>query len=369
MANLNRLALTFKREITGIHNQTSGIIFDVVECLIQRSFGYATTDVRIAYRTVKEHLYDQRYSKVVFILHSQGGIEGGLVLDWLLQELPQDLLAKLEVYTFGCAANHFNNPHRHELSQKAEQKHLSIATTTTTTVTKEPMTDSPVDLRSAAPSRTATDPAEPSASGGERPPTPSSIGDTDGRQTSYSTADRAIGHIEHYAHTTDFVALWGVLHFVTNARASPEMPRFIGRVFARTSSRGGHQFCQHYLDGMFPLARDGDGAFTGCADRNDFMDSIVAEGREGADRSDVRENFETSWELIQLAGRQGSRVKTEVAVHGSFHEGKLDRDGDGKIRVKDLSRLWLYRNGASPPGVPSGLTPDADGVVRAGTWA
>lgn len=95
--NLNRLALTFKRPILGIHNQTSGILFDVVECLIQRNLGYATYDVRMCYRIVKETLYNPQYSKVVFVLHSQGGIEGGLVLDWLLQELPQDLLAKLEV--------------------------------------------------------------------------------------------------------------------------------------------------------------------------------------------------------------------------------------------------------------------------------
>lgn len=48
--------------------------------------------------------------KVVLVLHSQGGIEGGLVIDWLLDELPQHLLHQLEVYTFGNAANHFNNP-------------------------------------------------------------------------------------------------------------------------------------------------------------------------------------------------------------------------------------------------------------------
>lgn len=51
------------------------------------------------------------------ILHSQGGIEGGLVIDWLLDELPQDLLHKLEVYTFGNAANHFNNPRQSSTCQ------------------------------------------------------------------------------------------------------------------------------------------------------------------------------------------------------------------------------------------------------------
>jgi hypothetical protein len=103
-ANINRLALTFGRPVQGIHNKTDGIIFDVFECLIQRSFNYATRDVRDAYKVLQGHLYNPKLSKVVFILHSQGGIQGSMILDWLLQELPQDLLSKLEVYTFGCAA-------------------------------------------------------------------------------------------------------------------------------------------------------------------------------------------------------------------------------------------------------------------------
>jgi hypothetical protein len=61
---------------------------------------------------IKEALLNEQYAKVVFILHSQGGIEGGLVIDWLLDEIPQDRMQRLEVYTFGNAANHFNNPHR-----------------------------------------------------------------------------------------------------------------------------------------------------------------------------------------------------------------------------------------------------------------
>jgi hypothetical protein len=38
-----------------------------------------------------------------------------------------------------------------------------------------------------------------------------------------------------------------------------------------------------------------------------------------------------------------------------------------KMKVKDLSRLWLYRNGKSPSEVPPGLVRDADGVVRMAT--
>ena len=43
-------------------------------------------DVRNAYALIKERLINDNYTKVVLILHSQGGIEGGLVLDWLLSE-------------------------------------------------------------------------------------------------------------------------------------------------------------------------------------------------------------------------------------------------------------------------------------------
>ncbi|KAJ5437739.1 uncharacterized protein N7458_008737, partial [Penicillium daleae] len=35
--------------------------------------------------------------------------DGELVIDWLLDEVPHNLLNQLEVYTFTSAANHFNN--------------------------------------------------------------------------------------------------------------------------------------------------------------------------------------------------------------------------------------------------------------------
>ncbi|KAI1400998.1 hypothetical protein F4819DRAFT_496964 [Hypoxylon fuscum] len=352
-SNINRLALTFKRPIIGVHNRTTGIIFDVVECLVQRNFGYATSDIRLAYKIVKEKLYNPQYSKVVFILHSQGGIEGGLVLDWLLQELPQDLLSKLEVYTFGNASNHFNNPHRHVGSQQADKTHPKTNTDIPTTITEVPLTDSPVASQSPSWKRRFSN-GSTSTFGGHGLPPPSlaltSEESTLSRTTAYSVpaSDRAISYVEHYAHTTDFVALWGILHFVTNERASPEMPRYIGRVFRRTSARGGHQFCQHYLNGMFPLARDAHGEFTGCADKNQFMSSIVEVAEKGTEKDDIREGVENSLSMLELAARGGSDIKGGVAVHGSFY-GDDEQINDGKVRVKDLSRLWQYRNGRSPP--------------------
>ncbi|KAI2627567.1 hypothetical protein GGR54DRAFT_628700 [Hypoxylon sp. NC1633] len=352
-SNINRLALTFKRPIIGVHNRTTGIIFDVFECLVQRNFGYATSDIRLAYKIVKEKLYNPQYTKVVFILHSQGGIEGGLVLDWLLQELPQDLLSKLEVYTFGNASNHFNNPHRHVDSQRAERKNLKTNIQIPTSITEIPLTDSPIETQSLASKRLLSKGSRHSLDSNEKMIAAlSSLSkeSSSSRTTTYTVpaSDRAIAHVEHYAHTTDFVALWGILHFVTNERASPDMPRYIGRVFNRTSLRGGHQFCQHYLNGMFPLARDTSGEFVGCAESNDFMNSVVEVARKGTEKEGLREGIEVAWSMI---GGEDGNFKDEVAVHGSFHE---DANGitDGKVRVKDLSRLWQYRNGRSPPDLP-----------------
>ncbi|KAJ1324138.1 hypothetical protein MN608_10198 [Microdochium nivale] len=402
--NINRLALTFRRPVIGVHNRTTGILFDVVECLIQRNFGYATGDVREAYKVVKDKLYNPQYSKVVFILHSQGGIEGGLVLDWLLQELPQDLLAKLEVYTFGNAANHFNNPHLHIRMQEQQQEQSAAARLHGGEPI--PFTDSPTELRSLSPTTSKlVDLGMTSSSTSKH----DSGGKSRATQLALPASDRVIGHVEHYAHTTDFVALWGVLHFATATMANRQLPRFIGRVFSRTSPRGGHQFCQHYLDGMFPLEKHpqgGDNDFLGCAETNEFMESIVEEAPPSPNAAsnkpepsrpvevapnpdgdttssppapapgkvegwqDLREDIATSFAML-LPDRDlllPSDNDAEVQFHGggSFHERHHDLlPAAGPVRVKDLSRLWLYRNGRSPADVPR-FGPD--GVAKGKTF-
>jgi len=399
--NLNRLALTFKRPILGIHNKTDGIIFDVVECLVQRNLGYATSDVRVCYRIIKDKLYDPRYSKVVFLLHSQGAIEGSLIIDWLLQELPQDLLSKLEVYTFGNAANHFNNPHRFVRTQDEAFRNPLVASTDFTpsmTITTSLHNTSPSGT-SVPNSANTTIPSNNSLTLETRTPSPSAV------------SGRAIGHIEHYAHTTDFVALWGVMHFATSTLSTKTMPRFIGRVFARTSARGGHQMCQHYLDGMFPLARDAaTGEFVGCAEENEFMESEILVGSEddndGGNGGEPRvEGQEVEGGVVRrerlgsmflgwvpgIIGGQEELVNGVdghdsddgdrnggVQVHGGspveergrFRSRNINsgRDQVAKVKVKDLSRLWQYRNGRSPEDdKPPLLTRDADGVIRTAT--
>lgn len=391
-SNLNRLALTFGRPIIGIHNRTSGILFDVVECLIQRNFGYATNDVRVCYRIMKEKLYNPQYSKVVFILHSQGGIEGGLVLDWLLQELPQNLLAKLEVYTFGNAANHFNDPYRTVGSQaRTEGKALVTAAGTRTGVRAADTvgTDGQVGERHhivASQRRPPTPDSPPqldtttgSRNGGVTTGTPQSPA------PSASRPARAIGHIEHYAFTTDFVALWGVLHFATTPPASHAIPRFIGRLFARTSpdGRGGHQLVQHYLDGMFPLDKDPvTGQFVGAKEDNEFMETVVKVGDTGRTSGDakdsdggplecLREGVIGAWLENWEAGLDGyDNTVGSVELHnGETPVAAHKRAGlrTDRLKVKDLSRLWKYRNGRSPKENPPLLERGIDGLMRGAT--
>ncbi|KAH0562951.1 hypothetical protein GP486_002484 [Trichoglossum hirsutum] len=259
-SNIDRLAMTFRREVTGVHNLTAGIIFDIIQCLIERDFCYNTGDSRQAYHLVKEALRDPANTKVIVILHSQGAIEGALMIDWLLADLPQILFRKLEVYTFGAAANHFNNP-----------------------------TLSDVPARSPIRTRRGSLWEEPEK--------------------------RVIRHIEHYANQGDFVARWGVLNFTKGAKY--RYNRFAGQLFEYKGATG-HLLCQHYLDYMFAWDKEGM-----VAESNAFMDSmmdverIIADQREGENALNKMENG------------------TETV---------------GMKPVKELSRLWKYRNGMSPVG-------------------
>ncbi|KAI1475080.1 hypothetical protein F4774DRAFT_429242 [Daldinia eschscholtzii] len=328
--NLNRLALTFGRPVLGIHNRTSGIVFDIIECIIQRCFGYATTDIRLVYKILKDKLYNPQYTTVVFILHSQGGIEGGLVIDWLLQEVPQDLLAKLEVYTFGNAANHFNNPHRHQKSQEAQVKHPHILSDMF-----ERFPHLPGDIEKTGIKKNFD---HHSISNDQTPSENESHG---------AALDRAIGHIEHYAHNGDFVAIWGVLHFITNTRASAEIPRFVGRLFANATS--GHLLSQHYLNDMFPLAKNAFDEFSGCAETNEFMDSIInlpGQGEGDNLLQAIREGLGHSFAALDHV----ALPKSDVSVQGRLIEKELNIS-NGPVRVRDLSRLWQYRNGGTPRSI------------------
>ncbi|KAL2268394.1 hypothetical protein VTJ83DRAFT_3240 [Remersonia thermophila] len=357
--NINRLAVTFKRPILGIHNKTYGLLLDILECLIQRNLGYATTDVRVCYQIIKQKLYNPQYSKIVLILHSQGGIQGSLILDWLLQETPQDLLSKLEIYTFGNAASHFNNPHRRVSTERQARKAALAASNDPAGLATPPQAS---DLTR------VTDPCDPPI--------------------------RAIRHIEHYAHARDFVALWGVSHFAASPppvvcphtkEAAPELlsssssqdaighvmiPRFAGRLFVRAGPLGtGHLLVRHYLDGMFTLReeKDENGVPLGVADgdgENEFMESEVALSGGVCENGTRRgEGNGSDLGLDQGGGEVNglSPVRERRRGRGTEGEGKKVQ---ARMKVKELSRLWQYRNGRSPEDVAPSSGKGSNRVAR-----
>ncbi|OCT51184.1 hypothetical protein CLCR_08306 [Cladophialophora carrionii] len=374
-SNLDLLAMTFRRPVFGIHNQTRGIIFDVLECIIQRDLSFATTDIRTAYAALQEILADDNIHKVVLILHSQGGIEGGLVLDWLYDTVAADQLRKLEIYTFGNAANHWNAP--------------VISSSTSRSTREAPTTNT-------------------SGGGGGSSSTP----DGDG-----VISQRIVQHIEHYANEGDYVSKFGILHFrpdqaklmpmppPTNAvpdgnvspppqppasrspttktktptmkvnattrtpklrtaptsvprshtwTTSPHTPierrrdlqhaqennRFFGRLFKRASS--GHMLNQHYLGNIFEMEG---------LDPRDRSRGRVKSGNAFMDQSVDMAVLE-QWDTVQAVAGTGdddgdddddedASVEAGASVSASI-------PATNGILIKQLSRLWGYCNGASP---------------------
>jgi len=252
-----------------------------------------------------------RYARLVLIAHSQGGIIASMALDWLYAELPSSALRNLEVYTFGCAANHFNNPIRSGL---------------------------PIEDRR---SNDEEDPIHTHINGESVLAKPTKVffsSVVTGRQ---EHNERVVPHIEHYANSEDIVARLGVLNFTRSPMHFEN--RFIGRVFEQMDVRG-HQFNQHYLDTMFPMDR-----YTGVVhDNNTFMDAECT----------VNENLVISSErtatqvIDRVVGRQ-DRYRGEYRGTTDLKEKyisvtKANVDRVKFMRVRELSRLWLYTNGKAP---------------------
>ncbi|KAH9203078.1 hypothetical protein DL95DRAFT_322115, partial [Leptodontidium sp. 2 PMI_412] len=309
--NIDRLSRTFHRPVVGVHNKTYGVIFDIIQCLIQRSLLFATLDVRECYVLVKKALYKPGIKKVILILHSQGGIEGGMIVDWLLNEVPQDLLQYLEVYTFGNFANHFNNPYRNALSSAAAKSYVGH------------MTVDPEKIH-----------------------------------------NRAIAHIEHYANAFDLATRMGVLNYTHKMPKDHLENRFMGRVFQ--CPRSGHQFNQHYLDKIFPL--DLTGRFTRDPQKGDFMNMDVLIGQyegeqvdregpmmslyatglmEGLGEPSSSETRETDGDAAMLNVTPTSPVNVRHSNY-DVRNGVYSRRDVTRLKMRELSRLWLYRNGGCP---------------------
>ncbi|KAL7276593.1 hypothetical protein RUND412_000396 [Rhizina undulata] len=224
---VDELERRFHRKVYGVHNKTYGLILDLAQCIIQRALGWTSADIRAAYTFLRRDLLKRNaekefeYEKIVVVGHSQGALILSLVLDMLYADLAPDVVERLEVYTFGNAANHFNNPPIHDCDPlPGSQQPLGI-----------------------------------------------------------------IKHIEHYLNTHDFVSIFGVLEYAPRPPSheehvptpdtkllnhfhrrkhvalnpADETNEFIGTLFSRYGQPG-HLFVQHYLDAMFGGYDNEDGA-------------------------------------------------------------------------------------------------------------
>ena len=98
--NVDVLAEAVGRPIFAIHNRTYGVLGDLFECILQRSFDLFTEETRVCYEYIKAYCADPDVKKVVMIAHSQGCIMASQILDQLYVDLPAEAVGKLEVRPF-----------------------------------------------------------------------------------------------------------------------------------------------------------------------------------------------------------------------------------------------------------------------------
>eukprot|EP01113_Clastostelium_recurvatum_P037307 TRINITY_DN5434_c3_g1_i1.p1 TRINITY_DN5434_c3_g1~~TRINITY_DN5434_c3_g1_i1.p1 ORF type:complete len:389 (-),score=110.02 TRINITY_DN5434_c3_g1_i1:2-1168(-) len=107
--NALHLSETFNKRIFVFYNPTQGIIFDLIECMLG-----LVSSTRIGARLGKDLILQLRTKKkVVLCAHSQGSIIATEAVAWIIKESNIDkkeiyeLLSKLTIFTFGCAAANF----------------------------------------------------------------------------------------------------------------------------------------------------------------------------------------------------------------------------------------------------------------------
>ena len=304
--NINRLTLTFGRPVRGIHNRTFGLFGDLTECIIQRAFGYYTKETRYAYEYVKAYCSDVEVDKVVLIAHSQGGIMACNILDQLFADLGQDEISKLEVYTFGNAADHFSNPLRR----------------------------------------------------GKGATTPS------------GKPRRVIPYIEHYANSEDMVTRWGVLYSVQNLVDNRFCGQVFVHQGASGHMLNQHYLSVIFpLPGQEPTKQEGVDTVPFLEQSVSVDEDVVqrrwdaAEKQKGIMRTESMSIFTVLKEGVDgMTSRGTSPVRTGTGHLLKEIEGKvnivqsppeMEEDEDenhvasGKT-VRELSRLWRYMDGGDP---------------------
>jgi hypothetical protein len=154
------------------------------------------------------------------------------------------------------------------------------------------------------------------------------------------SSGKVIQHIEHYCNLGDFVSQIGVLNYTRVAN------RYMGRLFL--SPESGHLLNQHYLHEMFRFGEDGR-----VLDSNAFMDMEVRLSHHDMDagREDVVHALADNSGGKEFGGKHAEQrvafvgdVNRNLRPMVLFEQGELPR----RLKVKDFSRLWMYRNGGDP---------------------
>ncbi|KAL8423748.1 hypothetical protein RB596_003821 [Gaeumannomyces avenae] len=117
-STLPRLAKLFNRPITAIVEPTYGLAVDLALLLAERAgvplplgpgLGGGDTQ-RLLYAQARAALQDPSAKRVVILAHNRGSLAASRVLSRLCADLPHARLSRLEVYTFGAAADEFVVP-------------------------------------------------------------------------------------------------------------------------------------------------------------------------------------------------------------------------------------------------------------------
>ena len=115
------LVKLFQRPIELIYNPTEGPLSDLLECMLGRTFDFVSAPAEYALERVSLALTDPEKDRVILMGHSQGGIIVSNVVSGLIERFSGDheRMSKLEVYTFGSAADRIrtdpelDTPQRH----------------------------------------------------------------------------------------------------------------------------------------------------------------------------------------------------------------------------------------------------------------
>jgi len=109
-SNGKHIAAIFQREIKLFWNPTQGLLFDLIECMMGRTFNGLTLVGKKLGMILEEELKRNDIEKVVLIAHSQGAIIASNAIAKLISHKVKEI-DKLEVYTFGSAAESFSETH------------------------------------------------------------------------------------------------------------------------------------------------------------------------------------------------------------------------------------------------------------------